>query len=298
MTPRTVRPWELLTLCLALGAGGCSSTTAPQGPGGASGATSPRAATAPSTGAVPAAPASDDSENVIVWANPATMVYHCRGTGGFKVGEKGQLLKQAAAKADHYLPAYGRECPSVPVAADAALGSSTKDRSKGKGCGVERWPVKTLVDDDAGDVIRTPVEASVLDLVSIPRPPTQPPQARRLKPTEFTVFRVHANLTLVKKEKDQDFHLVLSDPDDPETTMIAEVPFKTCASGSGEEANFEKLQKLLEPYKGNHEDDPIEVEVEGVGFFDFLHNQTGVAPNGLELHPVLALKILNKEAPK
>lgn len=26
----------------------------------------------------------------------------------------------------------------------------------------------------------------------------------------------------------------------------------------------------------------------GVGFFDFLHGQTGVAPNGIELHPVLA----------
>ena len=28
--------------------------------------------------------------------------------------------------------------------------------------------------------------------------------------------------------------------------------------------------------------------VTGVGFFDFIHGQTGVAPNGIELHPVLA----------
>jgi len=27
--------------------------------------------------------------------------------------------------------------------------------------------------------------------------------------------------------------------------------------------------------------------VTGVGFFDFLHGQTGVAPNGIELHPLL-----------
>ncbi len=26
----------------------------------------------------------------------------------------------------------------------------------------------------------------------------------------------------------------------------------------------------------------------GVGFFDFLHGQRGVAPNGIELHPALA----------
>src|SRR5262249_10830121 len=29
------------------------------------------------------------------------------------------------------------------------------------------------------------------------------------------------------------------------------------------------------------------VRVTGVGFFDFLHGQTGVAPNGIELHPVI-----------
>ena len=28
------------------------------------------------------------------------------------------------------------------------------------------------------------------------------------------------------------------------------------------------------------------VRIAGVGFFDFLHGQSGVAPNGLELHPV------------
>jgi hypothetical protein len=27
--------------------------------------------------------------------------------------------------------------------------------------------------------------------------------------------------------------------------------------------------------------------IRGIGFFDFLHGQTGVAPNGIELHPVL-----------
>jgi len=28
-------------------------------------------------------------------------------------------------------------------------------------------------------------------------------------------------------------------------------------------------------------------EITGVGFFDAMHGQTGVAPNGIELHPVL-----------
>src|SRR5205823_1833356 len=31
----------------------------------------------------------------------------------------------------------------------------------------------------------------------------------------------------------------------------------------------------------------VPVQIIGVGMFDFLHGQTGVAPNGIELHPVL-----------
>lgn len=32
--------------------------------------------------------------------------------------------------------------------------------------------------------------------------------------------------------------------------------------------------------------------VTGVAFFDFDHGQTGVAPNAIELHPVLAFRCL------
>jgi hypothetical protein len=30
--------------------------------------------------------------------------------------------------------------------------------------------------------------------------------------------------------------------------------------------------------------------VTGVAFFDFFHGQTGVAPNAIELHPILAFR--------
>jgi hypothetical protein len=32
--------------------------------------------------------------------------------------------------------------------------------------------------------------------------------------------------------------------------------------------------------------------VTGVAFFDFHHGQTGVAPNAIELHPILAFRCL------
>src|SRR6185369_3114548 len=36
----------------------------------------------------------------------------------------------------------------------------------------------------------------------------------------------------------------------------------------------------------------VPVQITGVGFFDFLHGQTGVAPNGIELHPILDIRFL------
>jgi len=35
------------------------------------------------------------------------------------------------------------------------------------------------------------------------------------------------------------------------------------------------------------------VKINGCGFFDFLHGQTGVAPNGIEIHPVLDIQFLS-----
>jgi hypothetical protein len=32
------------------------------------------------------------------------------------------------------------------------------------------------------------------------------------------------------------------------------------------------------------------MEITGVGFFDFEHGQSGVAPNAIELHPVLDVR--------
>jgi hypothetical protein len=32
------------------------------------------------------------------------------------------------------------------------------------------------------------------------------------------------------------------------------------------------------------------VQVTGVGSFDYLHGPTGVTPNGIELHPILAVE--------
>jgi hypothetical protein len=159
-------------------------------------------------------------------------------------------------------------------------------------CGVERWPVKTMTDKDSGDVDMTPAEVTVGELLALPQPGTQLPQSNRVAPTELSVFRIRALVTEIKKEKDGDYHLILADPDDPESTMLAEVPDEKCAKGSGFEATFKSIRAKLEPYRKKKNLEQL-IEIDGVGFFDFLHNQTGVARNGIELHPILKVSFIN-----
>jgi hypothetical protein len=39
-------------------------------------------------------------------------------------------------------------------------------------------------------------------------------------------------------------------------------------------------------------DENIVIEVIGIGFFDRLHGQRGMAPSGIEIHPVLSMRVV------
>lgn len=162
-------------------------------------------------------------------------------------------------------------------------------------CGTERWPVKTLNDPSVHEIHFTPVESTVHAL----REPKQPPNLRTINPYlrldgEKQVYAVKALLIGFKREADGDYHLVLADPVDRRKTMIAEIPAPTCANKKYA-AQFESAAKFVESL--SHATPafktlakPVPVTVTGVFFFDFIHGQTGVAPNGAELHPVLEIK--------
>ena len=168
----------------------------------------------------------------------------------------------------------------------------------GQQCGIERWEVKTLSDPDSSAVNFSPQEATVAWLVSL-RQPLLSHSTPRLAPIETQVFQVTAFLIGVSEEEDRDFHIVIADLDDPSKTMIVEIPSSICsgACASGyvrefEEAREAVINNLGEP-KRRFQPVVRVVVVTGVGFFDFLHGQTGVAPNGIELHPVLRLEFLD-----
>src|SRR5438105_2405246 len=97
-------------------------------------------------------------------------------------------------------------------------------------CGVERWPVKTGTDADAGLInLQSTTRTTIASLTSLPAP-TILPANNRIQPTETTVFQVHATLTEYKLEPDSDYHLVLSDGSG--NTMISEIASPACVGSS------------------------------------------------------------------
>jgi hypothetical protein len=164
-------------------------------------------------------------------------------------------------------------------------------------CGTERWAIKTLTDPQRMKVLLAPVASSVRELRLLPKPMHLPPD-HRLGPAEFTVYRVRAVVLGWKREGDRDFHIVIADSADPAVTMIVEVVDPGCAATDLDSAwaQIVRIRGSVQARLGTPRaafrrfDPPVPATVTGVGFFDVLHGQTGVAPNGVELHPVLEME--------
>jgi hypothetical protein len=156
-------------------------------------------------------------------------------------------------------------------------------------CGVERWSVKTGTDSDAAKINPAITTTTTIgSLVALATPPVLPPSSR-LQPTETTVFAVNATLIEFKLETDSDYHIVIQDS--AGKTMITEIPSPACV-GTGSpfaSAIASARSKFDAQLKATNQAQTtsVPVQIKGVGFFDSLHGQTGVAPNGIELHPVL-----------
>jgi len=153
-------------------------------------------------------------------------------------------------------------------------------------CGVERWSVKTGTDADAGKINLSSVSSTTIASLDAIPAPSSLPSNNRVSPTETTVYRVSATLTQYKLEADSDYHLVLSDGSGH--TMIAEIPDPACV-GSGSVLSSQITNSRREfdakyTATGSFQTANTPVTVTGVGFFDFDHGQTGVAPNAIELH--------------
>jgi hypothetical protein len=171
------------------------------------------------------------------------------------------------------------KAPLVLAAACAALvaGTTIAHAAPARSlCGVERWTVKTLQD---GPTL-LPVRTTTLRFL-VTRPAPSLPSTRL--PFERHVYRVTAAVTLVRPEDDGDFHLVLSDG---ALHMIAEAPSTGCVARATtvRQAQMRTARAAVRIC--------ARAEITGVAFFDFKHGQTGVAPNAIELHPILRFRCL------
>ncbi len=147
-------------------------------------------------------------------------------------------------------------------------------------CDVERWNIKTLKDRP---LLLRARATTVAHLTSLRRPLYLPPRRRLLR--ERQIFSVIARVTLDRTEADLDYHLVLGSGS---RTMIAETPSSLCTKGATatrrkQMAAARSVARVC-----------TRARVVGVAFFDYLHGQTGVARNGIELHPVLGFACLSK----
>jgi hypothetical protein len=146
---------------------------------------------------------------------------------------------------------------------------------------------------------RTPRSRSGSDRAKYPRPTEEvwnAPRTNTPQHVEFRVFRIE-KVTLVeaKLEPDKDIHLVVAD--DMGRTMIVEFADPGCpdaatsAKATQMTAARNAYLKACEglPKKSGFTKLKGQATIEGVGFFDIVHAEDphGVAPNEIELHPVL-----------
>jgi len=184
-----------------------------------------------------------------------------------------------------------------PTPFPTPAGSGPHGGTCGSSCGVERWHIKTLDDGDEHLINWTPVSASVTTLrnIAVPSGFTSSNDTTRYAPTETQVYTVRAILVGWKTESDHDFHMVIADPNNTSNTMIVEPPDPTCndACDSGFPNIYSATRTKLTncfgtpPSSFTNFTTTIVADFTGVAFFDVLHGQTGVAPNGIELHPLL-----------
>jgi len=168
---------------------------------------------------------------------------------------------------------------------------------------VFRWKVRTGSDSDASLVEEAPVKATVEELVKKRRPATMKDpagrypayQGKRAPGVERTIYDVEATIVAHKLQMSGSYHLDLQG--ETGATMIA-----NCVDPQHVDAESRwaqqiatvraEVEKKLSP-RAVYVSGSWPVRISGVGFFNQVHGQHGVAPNGIELTPVLSIQWLS-----
>lgn len=181
--------------------------------------------------------------------------------------------------------------PRLPPAMLDAADSEELDPGDTLGCGGRSK--KTLTDSGWAKVNFAPSPSTVATLRTLD--PSSSGFGRPRTATELSTYRVTARLVYAKLEPDHDIHLVVADPVTL-GTMIVEFPDPTCpvVVGTPHASDIASARRAILQAIGTTYAPQLfgTAEITGVGFFDTIHGQHGVAPNGIELHPALSFRLL------
>ncbi len=163
--------------------------------------------------------------------------------------------------------------------------------------GVERWEVKVGLDAGASAIdVAAARLTSIHDFASC-HSPLRGSSSTRIAPIETRAYVIRdVEVTAYKLEgNDEDFHLAIDDG--AGETMIAEIPRTGCVDPRSPWT--QRMTTVRAAFVGHFRRTPCDrfvepaqeeiVSIMGVGFFDRCHGQRGVAPNAVEIHPVLAI---------
>lgn len=171
-------------------------------------------------------------------------------------------------------------------------------------CGTERWKVKTLTDSTIGNIDADEIVKTINWFRTRTRPASLP-NTRRLVGIETMTFKVTGKVLAYKREGgahgDRDFHVILAQVNNLSKTMVVEFADPECSNvcsstflSQMEQARQDFIDNVGQPTGSFKEpDEDIVIEVIGIGFFDRLHGQRGMAPSGIEIHPVLSMRVVN-----
>jgi hypothetical protein len=155
-------------------------------------------------------------------------------------------------------------CGGGSVSSVTAPISPSPPPAAGLACGVERWFVKTLSDQDAGSVnVNAITPISIRELNGFDTHCSGLPE-RRAFGEEFKVFEVTGRITFVAHEDDRDYHVALEDPNAPGFSVVAELADILCA-GAVMSPHFSSLSAADARW------------------------QRGRSQNCIELHPILSI---------
>ena len=157
--------------------------------------------------------------------------------------------------------------------------------------GEEHWAQKVLVDPEAASINLNiePATIKVLTAIDTKLPENKYKESKPRMEIEKHIYEIkHCFITDVLRENDNDLHLVIEDG--AGNHMIAEIPDADCpeAKKSDWSGNFEEVRATMLTFANNYRH--FLFTVTGVLFVDKSHGQTGVAPNSVELHPIIELK--------